>query len=402
MKNHLETKQTKEQKLKEKEIKEFNKKLKNNSKLLEDELYLFQNMCNLRLKLNQLPQKHLDNVLLMTEYFKIKRENINFKYINPKILNNRIFLNYAISENPEIYFLISEENKKIFKNLAISKDKEYLKYLTKEDFDNNEILKQVSFNLKSFNRSLSCITEDIFNKIITGKYGEYAFTEVLKLNKEQCNYLKTTLMSYIEKNKEIKGEFWFRDLLNKNPYFYTILDRNKYKDDSNKEFLISLVGKYHDLFPYLPEEWKEDLSIISKILKNKSETESTNKDYNKKLKNITLILNEYKKPEKFLETFKDINMIFIRKIYPQLTKKWREQPLIIKSLFKERDDFEVTIDYCRSIPHKELAENLVEQLKNFKSRKLRNIGETMEKVVSYYYMKDNLQIKQIKEKKIKI
>lgn len=400
------SRETKEEREKEKEIKEFNEMLKNNPSLLEDELYIFQNMFRLRLKLKQLPSKHLDNILLITEYFKTKRDTVNFKYIKPDILNNRIFLNKAICENPEIYFIISSENQKTFKALAISRDKEYLKYLNKEDYENEEIVKKISFNFKGFYESLSCLTEENFNKIINGKYAEYVNRDLLSLKKEQCNYLKSVLVSYIEKNKIEKGIFWFRELLNKNPYLYTVLDKEKYKDEENKEFIISLVGKYHDLFPELPKEWKEDLSIVSKIIKDKSETERQYQrygiKYHENVKNIPLILNEYGNPEKFLSTFNDINMVFIRNVYTDLTQEWRKQPLIIKSLFKQRDEFEISLEYCRSIPNSELAENLVAQVKNFKIRTLNQIGETLEKVVLYHYMKEQLEPKTIKETKLKI
>ena len=80
----------------EKAIKEFNETLKNSPQLLNDELYLFKNIYNIRLKLKQLPSQHLDNILLITEYFKAPRENMNFKYIKPEILNNPLFLSYAM------------------------------------------------------------------------------------------------------------------------------------------------------------------------------------------------------------------------------------------------------------------------------------------------------------------
>jgi len=95
-------------------------------------------------------------------------------------------------------------------------------------------------------------------------------------------------------------------------------------------------------------------------------------------------------------------MTYIRNVYPQLTVEWRQQEIIIKSLFKARDSFEVTLDYCRSIPNESLAENLVAQVKNFKMRTLKEIGDNLEKVVLYHYMKENLEIKNQKEKKLKI
>lgn len=406
MKNSREIQQAREERIKEKEIKEFNENLKNSPHLLNNELFLFQNMYRLRLKLKQIPPHHLNNVLLMTEYFKTERESVNFKYIQAEILNNRIFLNYAIAGNPELYFLISSENQIIFKSLAISRDREYLKYLNKEDYDNPEVIKKISFNLKGFNESLSCITEENFNKLLSGQYVEYFYRDLLKLKKEQCQYMKNTLESYIEKKKEEKGIFWFKELLNKNPYLYSILNKEKYKDEESKKFLISLTGKYHDLFPELPKEWKEDISIVSAIINDKSETESRYQyhgmKYHENVKNVPLILNEYGKPEKFLATFNDINMTYLRNIYPQLTLEWRQQDTIIKSLFKARDKFEVTLDYCKSIPNESLAENLVAQVKNFKMRTLEEIGETLEKVISYHYMKENLEIKNQKEKKLKI
>lgn len=406
MKSAREIQQAREERVKEKEIKEFNEDLKNNPHLLNNELFLFQNMYRLRLKLKQLPNQHLDNVLLMSEYFKTEREHINFKYIQPEILSNRIFLNYAIAGNPELYFLISPENQSIFKSLAISRDREYLKYLNKEDYDNPEVIKKISFNFKGFVESLSCITEDNFNKLLSGQYTEYFYRDLLKLGKEQCQYMKNTLESYIEKNKEEKGIFWFKELLNKNPYFYTILNKEKYKDEESKKFFIALAGKYHDLFPELPKEWKEDISVVSTIINDKSETENRYQyhgmKYHENVKNVPLILNEYGKPEKFLANFDDINMNYLRNVYPQLTLEWRQQDTIIKSLFKARDNFEVTLDYCRSIPHESLAESLVTQVKNFKIRTLEAIGETLEKVVLYHYMKENLEIKNQKEKKLKI
>ena len=396
-----------EEREKEKAIKEFNDNLKNNPQLLSDELYLFKNIYNIRLKLKQLPSQHLDNILLITEYFKAPRENMNFKYIKPGILNNPLFLSYAIPNNPELYFLISDENKIYFKETAIARDKEYLKYLSKEDFDNPEIIKKISFNFSYFQESLSCLSKESFNKIINGPYEEYVKRDLLKISIEQCQYLKQVLASYIEETKVEKGNCWFENLLNKNPYLYTILDKEKYKDEKSKELIISLTGKHHDLFPYLPKEWREDLGVVLTIATDQSVTshqyQNHGMNYQRNVKNVALILNDYKNPEKFLnEKFNDTIMKDIRKIYPSLDIEWRKQPQIIKGLFKERDGFEIDLNYCRSIPNEELAENLVSQLKNFKYRELREIGETLEKVVSYHYMKENLVQKDMKEKKLKI
>lgn len=407
MKSRYEIAQAKEEREKEKAIKEFNDNLKNNPQLLSDELYLFKNIYNIRLKLKQLPSQHLDNILLITEYFKAPRENMNFKYIKPGILNNPLFLSYAIPNNPELYFLISDENKIYFKETAIARDKEYLKYLSKEDFDNPEIIKKISFNFSYFQESLSCLSKESFNKIINGPYEEYVKRDLLKISIEQCQYLKQVLASYIEETKVEKGNYWFENLLNKNPYLYTILDKEKYKDEKSKELIISLTGKHHDLFPYLPKEWREDLGVVLTIATDQSVTshqyQNHGMNYQRNVKNVALILNNYKNPEKFLnEKFNDTIMKDIRKIYPSLDIEWRKQPQIIKGLFKERDGFEIDLNYCRSIPNEELAENLVSQLKNFKYRELREIGETLEKVVSYHYMKENLVQKDMKEKKLKI
>lgn len=406
MKTRQEIADAKEAREKEKAIKEFNEQLKSNQKLLNNEFFLFQNIYNIRLKLKLFPSQHLDNILLMTEYFKSERESVNFKYIKPNILNNPLFLSFAIPNNPELYFLISEENKTIFKATAIKRDKEYLKYLNKEDFDNPELIKNISFNFSRFNESLSCLTKESFEKIINGKYEEYAQRDLLKISIEQCQYLKSVLEPYIEENKIKKGKYWFNNLLNKNPYLYTILKQENYKDEENKELLISLTGKHHDLFPYLPKEWREDLSIVLTIATDKSVTsyqyQNHGMNYQNNVKNVALILNDYKNPEEFLkENFKD-TLNNIRNIYPELNLEWRKQPQIIKSLFKERDGFEIDINYCRSIPNEELAENLVNQVKSLKSKRLEDIGENLEKIVAYHYMKESLVNKDIKEKKLKI
>lgn len=396
----------KEYRQKEKEIKEFNENLKK-SELLNDELYVYENMSKIRLNLKQMPNKYLDNVLLMTEFFKSKRDIKNFKYIKEEILTNKLFLNNAINNNPEIYFIMKEEHKKIFKRKIISKEKEYLKYLSKEDYENIETIKNVSLNLFEFNESLSCITGEMFEKLLNGNYAEYVEKNILQLNLNQCKYLKENLRNYLEERKVKKSKVWFNTILNKNPYLYTVLNKEDYKDEENKEFIISLTGKYHDLFPHLPEDWRNDLEIITKIISDKSETayyyQNHGMKYHPNVKDVALILNEYQFPEKFLEeSFNNMSMVFLRKIYIYLTEEWRKQPLIIKSLFKERDDFEIDLEYCRKIPDVELAENLVIQLKSFKVKRLSEIGETLEKVVSYHYMKEKLTNKNIKEKKVKI
>lgn len=390
-----------------KEIKLFNENLKSNPILLNDELFLAQNMSQLTLKLKQLPEKHLNNVLLITDYFKIKRESVNFKYIKPEILNNRIFLAYAIKSNPELYFVINQENQKTFKNVAIANDSEYLKYLEKEDYDNPAILKKIAFNFKSFYESLSCLTEDSFNKIINSEHGEYAEKDLLKMDTEQCQFLKNALEPYLEKNKVSKGEYWFEDMLHKNPYFYTVLDKDKYKDKKSKELIVKLTGKQHDLFSYLPQEWKEDIEIVTRVIYDDSETETRYQNhgmkYQSNVKNISLVLNEYGQVDKFInEKLNDNNMKFIRKVYPYLTEDWRKEERLIRSLFKERDNFEIDLNYCRSIPHEDLAEKLSTQVKNYKVRTLEQLGDTLEKVVLYHFMNKNLSEKNVKEKKLKI
>lgn len=399
--------QAREQREKLREIKVFNENLKNNPTLLNDELYLCQNMSQLTLKLKQLPEKHLDNVLLITDYFKTKRESVNFKYIKPEILNNRIFLGYAIQSNPELYFVINQDNQKTFKSVAISNDNEYLKYLEKEDYDNPEILKKIAFNFKTFHESLSCLNEDNFNKIVNSKHGEYAERDLLKINVEQCQFLKNALEPYLEKNKVTKGDYWFEDVLHKNPYFYTVLDQDKYKDKKSKELIINITGKHHDLFSYLPKEWKEDIEIVTRVIYDDSQTETRYQNsgmkYQPNVKNISLILNEYGQVDKFIkEKLNDNNMKFIRKAYPYLTEEWRKEERIIRSLFTERDSFEVDLNYCRSIPYEDLAEKLSTQVKNYKVRTLEQIGDTLEKVVLYHFMNKNMAEKNVKEKKLKI
>lgn len=164
-------------------------------------------------------------------------------------------------------------------------------------------------------------------------------------------------------------------LLTKNPYFYVTLEKDKYKSEENKKFLIELVEKYHDLFPELPVEWKEDINIIARVinLENKDRPFQMyrNENSHSNVKNIPLILNEYKKPEIFLREIKNINMRYIRKIYPELSIEWRKDEKIIRSLFKERDLFEVNVEYCRSIPEVSLREEIIKQIKSIKEKKLK-------------------------------
>lgn len=406
MKSHYEIQYERELRKKEKEIKIFNEELKSSEQLLNSEIYLFQNMSKIRLKLKQLPKIHLDNVLLITEFFKSKRDTINFKYIKPEILNNQIFLSLAIKDNPEIYFLMSEENKKIFKNIVIKNDKEYLKYLNKEDYNNPEIKKDIALHLMKFNESLSCIPDDVLKNLSEGEYSKNLEDNILRLNKEQCGYLKVVLNKYMEEKKR-NGKSEFNTILNKNPYLYIVLDKELYKDEESKKLIIGLTGKYHDLFPYLPKEWKKDTEIISKIINDKSETEFYYQyhgmSYHNNVKDVAIILNEYDMPEKFIkENYNEKNMKFIRNVYEYLTESWREQEIIIKSLFKERDNFEIDINYCRSIPNTELSEKLVEQLKTVKVRDLENVGDMLEKIVTYHYLKEKLIPKNTMEKKLKI
>lgn len=406
MKSHYEIQYERELRKKEKEIKIFNEELKSSEQLLNNEIYLFQNMSKIRLKLKQLPKIHLDNVLLITEFFKSKRDTINFKYIKPEILNNQIFLSLAIKDNPEIYFLMSEENKKIFKNIVIKNDKEYLKYLNKEDYNSPEIKKDIALHLMKFNESLSCIPDDVLKNLSEGEYSKNLEDNILRLNKEQCGYLKVVLNKYMEEKKR-NGKSEFNTILNKNPYLYIVLDKELYKDEESKKLIIGLTGKYHDLFPYLPKEWKKDTEIISKIINDKSETEFYYQyhgmSYHNNVKDVAIILNEYDMPEKFIkENYNEKNMKFIRNVYEYLTESWREQEIIIKSLFKERDNFEIDINYCRSIPNTELSEKLVEQLKTVKVRDLENVGDMLEKIVTYHYLKEKLIPKNTMEKKLKI
>lgn len=408
MKGNYEERFLKEQREKEKEIKIFNENLKNSNFLLNDSIYVFRNIFQIRLKLKQLPIKYLDNVLFITEYFKTERETINFKKIKPEILNNELFLLNAIKNNPELFFLISEENKKIFKDMAILADKEYLKYLNKEDYDNPEIIKKVSLNFKSFNKSLMCISQDILKKLLSSNYAKEVEKAILELTKEQCQYFKVTLNNYLEENKKEKGLYWFENVLVKNPYLYTVLDKDKYKDSESKKIILSIVSKYNDLFMELPEEWKNDLGVITTLLYDKSAINAYQSYTNchRYVIDASLILNEYDSPENFLanefHNFTDENLKHIRKIYPYLTQEWRNQSLIIKSLFKEKDEFEIDIEYCKKIPNSELSELLINQLKNFKIKSLSNVGATLEKVVMYYFMKEGLEYRDIKEKKLKI
>lgn len=154
-----------EERAKEREIKNFNENLKTSSKL-DDELFLFENMHQIRLKLKQLPVKHYSNILLMKEYFLYNRDIMNYKLIPKEILNNKLFLKTSIKQNPELYFIINDENKVIFKSLAINSDSEYLKYFTKEDFEKKENIHKVSFDMDRFNESLSCFNSETLKKYI--------------------------------------------------------------------------------------------------------------------------------------------------------------------------------------------------------------------------------------------
>lgn len=137
-------------------------------------------MYRLRLKWKDLPKRHLDNLLLMYQYFTTERDVVKFKYIKDDIINNHLFLNDDMKRNPEVYFFIWKKNQKIFKNIAIENDKEYLKYLDKEDYKNPEIARKISSELNRFGESLNCITEENLTTLLEGKYGE-------KIEKELFN-----------------------------------------------------------------------------------------------------------------------------------------------------------------------------------------------------------------------
>ena len=395
-----------EERAKEREIKNFNENLKTSSKL-DDELFLFENMHQIRLKLKQLPVKHYSNILLMKEYFLYNRDIMNYKLIPKEILNNKLFLKTSIKQNPELYFIINDENKVIFKSLAINSDSEYLKYFTKEDFEKKENIHKVSFDMDRFNESLSCFNSETLKKYIEGQYSEYVWRSILKMKKERLIYLKDALREYMEENKEKKGEYWFKNVLEKNPYIYTILDKEKYKDETNKNFLIELTGKYHDLFIYLPEEWKKELDVIEKVINNKNNTSHEyqfyGNNYHNNVKDISIILNEYDNIQDFLNKHqKDLNIKVIRNIYTSLNENWRKEEFLIRSLFKLRDDFDVNLDLCRSIPIETLSNNLVDFLKASKNKSIENIGDELEKIINHYYLSQKLEIKSTNEKKLKI
>lgn len=395
-----------EERAKEREIKIFNENLKTSPKL-DDELFLYENMHQIRLKLKQIPTKHYLNILLMKEYFQYTREQTNYKLIPKEILNNKIFLRTAIIRNPELLFMVNEENKSLFKELAIKSDNEYLKYFNKEDFSIKENIHKVSFNMDRFNESLSCFNAETLKNYIDGQYAEYVWRSILKMSKERLFYLKDSLREYIESNKEKRGEYWFKDVLEKNPYIYSILDKDKYKSDKDKGFLIELTGKYHDIFPLLPKEWKEDLTVIEKVINNTNKTSSNfqfhGTNYHNNVKNISIILNEYPDIDNFLNKHKEnLSVKALRNIYTSLNENWKKQEFIVKSLFKLRDDYEVSLDFCRSIPIEPLSNNLVDYLKSCKMKRLENIGEDLEKIVNHYYLSQKLEIKATSEKKLKI
>jgi hypothetical protein len=393
---------------KQREIKKFNEDLKNRPDLLNDELYLFASMPSVRLKLKQLPGKHLDNLLLMTEYFKTNRDFVNYKHIKPEILNNPLFLVQTIGSNPDFYFIISDKNKATFKSAAISSENEYLKYLSNEDYDNPALVKKISNNFNYFHESLSCISVDNFKKLLKSPNGEHLQNGLLSLKLEQCQYLKEPLKAYIEESRE-RNSFWFTDALNKNPYFYTVLDKDKYKDEDSKKLIVSLAGKYHNLFPYLPTEWKTDLEIIAKVITDNTQISYKYMRYGNKyhemVKDVSLVLNEYKSPEQFIQEklYDKEVMTHLRKAYPQLSLEWRSQEPIIKSLFKERDSLEIDLDYCRSIPDEKLAEKLVDYIKESKQKRtLEHIGAGLEATMNHHYLEEKLGPKEGNDKKPKI
>ena len=392
---------------KEREIKQFNESLKNSPNLLIDELYLFSNMPKIRLKLKQFPSKHLDNILLMTEYFKNNREFVNYKHINLEILNNPLFLTQTVTSNPDLYFLMSDKNKDTFKWTAIASEREYLKYLSNDDYDNPAIIKKISHGFNYFNESLACVSTENFNKLINGSESKYLVASLLSLKLNQCQYLKEPLKAYLEEKHE-KDSFGFNAALNKNPYFYTVLDKEKYKDEESKKLILSLAGKYHDLFPYMPSKWKSDLEIISKVITDNTSINFNylrhGNKYHEMVKDVALILNEYKNPKEFIKEklYDNHVMTHLRKIYPELSLEWRNQEPIIKNLFKERDDFEINLEYCKSIPDQTLSEKLVEHIKSSKQRTLEHIGANLESVVNHHYLGEKLGAKEGSDKKPKI
>lgn len=403
----ISNREQREAKEKEREIKQFNETLKNSPNLLNDELYLFQNMSKCRLKLKQLPNKHLDNILLMTKYYQSTRDTVNYKYIKKDILNNPLFLNQTISSNPDLYFFISDENKTIFKSLVLSSEKEYLKYLSNSDYDNLEILKSISNSFSYFNESLSCISIDNFKKVLANSHSHFVTDSLLTFSLLKCEYLKTPLNFYLEENKKEKGFNWLSNILNKNPYLYTVLNKEDYKDENSKNLLISLAGKYNDLFPYLPQDWKKDLEIVVQVIKDDSTVSSGyqryGNNYHPNIRNPALVLNEYANSEDFIkEKLNPEMMLHLRKVYPELTFEWKSKEEIIKGLFKEKDEFEISLDYCRSIPDANLAEKLSSHLKNFKIRTLEHVGADLESIVAHHFMNEKLTDKENKIKQLKI
>ena len=137
MKSIMTEEQKKQKKAQDKEVRDshiFNEKLQN-SELFNDEQYVFENMNRINIGLKGFPKEYLGKTLMMTEYFKRKRSVNNYKYIKPELLNNKIFLSVAIKENPDLYLIMNEKFKKDFVNGLVGFGKEYLKYLSKEDFE---------------------------------------------------------------------------------------------------------------------------------------------------------------------------------------------------------------------------------------------------------------------------
>ena len=310
---------------KEKKIKFFNESLKINKSLQDDELYMYLNLSDIRLGLNSLPEKYRNDILFLTEYFKTERNSNNYKLVKKEFLDNTIFVFNILDKNPEFLFFLNKENQKKFKLRAIEKDRDQLKYFEKEDFNDKDFKQKIITNFKNYNESHILLPTDLleYNKI---------WEQVKYLSKEQCIFLKKQLNEIIEKKCTYKHHWEMSALLAHNPYICAVIDFNKYsyyKDD-----ILKIIGNYKSLYKLLPEDWKNDLDVIKKVIAT-NENNKLRDVYHRVELEDSFVLNEISAEYFFKEMEKSnihFNLVKIRNIFEELNEDWRSQPIIIKSL----------------------------------------------------------------------
>ena len=360
----------------EKQISRFNTELRFSS-LFDNSKYVIDNMDIIEMNLDYFPREHLFNKQILTEYFKRERDPSNYKYLSYDCLESRSFLSVALKNNPDIYFRLNEKYKKMFQEMVPSSEK---KSITEDALD------------------------EIMGRLISRDYLEELGGDLSKLFMQQCQSTKNSLRDYlVENNWKIKDSTLLHICNASNPKFLTVLEQKDYEGaDAVKEIIIEIVSRDNSLFKEMPNAWQTDASVIMDIIREERGFDGNYAQIGNSLRyidaniNISTILNDIENPIKFLEQASD-NFPSKRmgKIYAKLNKEFKESSAVIKSLFKRRDEFEMTLTFIKEIPDESLSGRLCVAIENSEmagsENKMSAVGQLLEKIVDAYYMEKHLE-----------